>query len=256
MPNWTDMLNTATRSMVPRSAIRGLQEALAPGSSEESVGGLLDIPDALRDIAGNITEHPLDMLGGFASGAMEGMRGEVNPLNVAGLAMPGLLGAMRGASVADDLARPAIQYGRQAFDTVERIPPRQVMPSADDVSALTGDLQRNLAKVPSATGQIRRPGFQQPRNPMPAEFVPRGGETAFNAGRPRGGGPDINLPPNASPMSRGPRVPQPPPSPDQARRMGVPLAPLVDPVDENLARIEQALRERFSQMGGGYGRTR
>lgn len=223
MPNWANMIGAATRPMLPKSAIRGLQEALAPGSSydgndaepdsdsDDLYGSLGQLPGALRDIAGNVGQHPLETLGGFASGALEGMRGFTSPMDLVLAAAPGAL-AGRGAGMVAEGALEAAprlaKMGRQAFDVVEDLPIRQVMPSMDDVAALGGDLKRNLAKIPNATGQMRRPGnplagLQSARPELPPEFVPRGGEAAFNATRPAGGGPAVELPPNFAP-SHGP----------------------------------------------------
>ena len=252
MPNWMDILNSATSSVVPRRAIRGLQEALSPGSSADTEGGFLDVPEALGDIAGNLTEYPLEMLGGFASGALEGARGELNPINIAGLALPGLVGAARGIGAADDIARAGAsipKYGRQAFDVVENIPPRQINPSMGDIEAIVGDARRQMARVPNATGRYRGPGA--PTQAPTPEFVPRGGEAAFNAGRSPAG-----PMPNAAPGGRIPRVPQPTPTAPQMNRTNLPVGTLADPVGDRLAEIENALRARYNQSYPGMGRGR
>ena len=275
MPNWMDILNATTRSLVPKGAIQGLQESLAPGSSEElpegsdnmllnmlSMERLGQVPGALADIAENIGEYPMETLGGFASGAMGGAAEQINPANLAGLAIPALRGVFpRGGAMLDDVARAMPEqpaYGRQKFDVVEPRPPAQVNPSMDDVDAIIADSRRRQARVPQATGWYRGPGAQtaSARN-MPPEFVPRGGEAVFNAGKPAIG-PQTNLPPRpigARPMP-GPRPVPPQGAPTPAvSHAGVPAGNMIDPVGERLAQIEEAIRARFNQQPpNGYGR--
>lgn len=258
MPNWMDMLRGATSPMVPKGAISGLQEALAPGSSQ-ATGGWGEIPGAIGDLMESGLENPLEALNGFASGALEGMRGMTTPLDAASLMAPGALGLVgRAGRMADD----GVRMGRQAFDVIEDIPTPQSMPSMNDADDLIGDLMRQMAKTPSATGQMRRPGMgaaqglESARPQMPAEFTPRGGEAAYNMGRPASTGPDINLPPNAS-MGRNPRIPAPPPTaPQMNRQVGMPTSPVADPAGDRLAEIENALRSRYNQSYPGMGRGR
>lgn len=237
MPNWMDLLGAATRPMVPKQAISGLREALAPGSSYDghdmepdadtddnpllSAGlGVLGLPTntpealgAIPDVASGLWNHPGETLRGGLSGALEGMRSLTSPAMLAQLGlMAGGAGAARAAAPA---AEDAVQMGRQAFDVVDHIPVPQSMPSMPDVDAVLGDAYRQMAKVPNATGQLRRPMAQGPQ--LPPEFVPRGGEAAFNSARPPSMGPDINLPPNSAPGGRAIRIPAPMPRNYQGR---------------------------------------
>lgn len=185
MPNWNDIINGLTSPMVPKSTISGIQNQLAPGSGDVDIeGGVMDLPAAIMDILGSGVENPGATLGGFASGALEGARRFTSPLDA--LSMLPMAGAMGAAGkAAGQFGDDAVRMGRQAFDLVDDIPPAQAMPSFDDVAALGGDLQRNLAKIPSA-GQRPPVGAPTPAlgGNLPAEFVPRGGEAAWNAGQP------------------------------------------------------------------------
>jgi hypothetical protein len=136
-------------------------------------------------------ENPLEALGGFASGALEGARGMTTPLDAAAVLPFG--------GVARALGKTAAPMRRtmQAFDVVDDIPTPQIQPGQGEVTDLLWDLQNRLGGIPQATGQMRRPSTQAgspmaglrsaaPRStiaPSP-EFVPRGGEAAYNAGRP------------------------------------------------------------------------
>lgn len=250
MPQWTDLLRGAVSPMVPKGAISGLQEALAPGSSAET-GGWGEIPGALSDLMDSGLENPLEALGGFASGALEGVRGMTTPLDMASIAAPGALGLVgKLGSSADD----AVRMGRQAFDVIDDIPMAQAPVSMSDADDLIGDLMRQMAKTPSATGQMRRPGqvaaqgleSARPAPQMPAEFTPRGGEAAFNASRPASAGPNINLPPNGLPKPQmRPQLPMQANHNFTGQGMGGPVSPVVDPVGDRLAEIENALRSRF-----------
>src|SRR5262245_61087962 len=125
-------------SLIPRSAIRGLQNAMAPGSDQENPMGLGSLPDALGDIAGNVLDHPMETLGGFASGALEAGRQQFSPVGIAGmLAGPVLGGLAKAAPLADD----AVRMVDGGFDLVNSLPIEQISPSMDDVGALAGDLQ-------------------------------------------------------------------------------------------------------------------
>src|SRR5690606_32291474 len=138
------------------------------------------IPDALSDLLGLGLDDIPEALGGFASGALEGARGMTSPLDMLSLGAPGLAGLTgRSFKVAAPFADDAMRMCRQAFDLVDDAPVPQSMPSMGDVDAIIGDSRRMMARVPNATGQMRRPGqgamsglqSARPRPPMPPEFV-------------------------------------------------------------------------------------
>lgn len=109
---------------------------------------------------------------GFGAGAMEGMRGMTDPLSLASMAMPGL-GALKGMGRAGQMAAKAAP----TIDLVEPAAVRQVAPGMDDVNALIGDMQRNLARVPKRPKPMETLGERAP------DFTPVGGEGMYNAGR-------------------------------------------------------------------------
>ena len=210
MPSWMDFMGAATRPMVPKRAIAGLQEAISPGSSadlpegEGILGRLGEIPGALQDLAGLGLGDIPEAAGGFLSGALEGARGMTTPIDAASLAVPGALGAVgalgRTAPVVSQLARRAAP----TLDILEDIPLRQIQPNAQVVDELVTGLGQRMREIPQATGRIRRPGqnpamqaLEQAPSPRPMapqapppgpEFVPMGGEAAYNAGRGTGFG--------------------------------------------------------------------
>ena len=106
---------------------------------------------------------------GFGAGALQGLAGMSTPLNIGMAAMPAMGAMMRGGQAAKRLA--------PALDLIDTPTPKQVMPGADDVNALIGDLRRNLAKVPS-----RRPPMETLGEVNP-QFTPVGGEGIYNAGQ-------------------------------------------------------------------------
>lgn len=240
MPGWMDLLNP----MVPKRAISGIQEQLAPGSSADIEGGISDIPAALADIWGNLGQGETDlaMQGGFVSGALEGLRNLTSPLDALSVAAPGLVGMLgRGAGAAGRvMARPA-GAAMRTLDRIEDLPIPQRAPTASYADEMVRELQGNLASVPNATGQMRRPAvgnlidspqwvkeqdrmatealralgkvrgrpmtgeparqFTGAAGPNLPEFVPRGGEAMFNMRRPPSTGPDINMAPPIMPGS-------------------------------------------------------
>lgn len=162
MPGLRDFLE---QSVIPRRAIRGVQ-------------------DAVDDPTGDYSDDPMmARLRGFGAGALEGAADAfTSPLGLAtgALGGAGLTAALRGLKAAPTAVKSLVDV---VPDVVHSAPIRQVMPSADDVTALLGDLRRNLAKVPNA-------GTTPPRGPnaaalqsMPAEFVGRGQEKLWNAAR-------------------------------------------------------------------------
>lgn len=107
---------------------------------------------------------------GFGAGALEGLRGFTSPLSLASMAAPAL-GAFRGAGRVASKAAPTL-------DVVEPSVVKQVAPAIDDVDALIGDMQRNLARVPN-----KRPAPMETLGERAAEFTPRGGEGMYNTGK-------------------------------------------------------------------------
>jgi hypothetical protein len=213
MPTLMDLLNASGSPLVPKRAIQGLQDALAPGSSAPlpeadpnfflsalGLDGIQQLPEALPDILGGAMNHPMESARGFASGALEGARGLTSPASLAGI-MTALAPAVKGLSMGGRLggvADDATRMGQQTLDVVDDLPTPQIKPSMGDVDAVIGDSMRQQARVPNATGRYRHPsgnpvdGLAAARSSntaaasLPPEFVPRGGEAAFNAGRRRG----------------------------------------------------------------------
>lgn len=238
MPGWMDLLNP----MVPKRAISGIQEQLAPGSSADIEGGISDIPAALADIWGNLGQGETDlaMQGGFVSGALEGLRNLTTPLDALGLAGFGNSIGTAAKMAAPALARPMAAAGR-TLSRIDDLPIPQRGPTASYADNMMQELQGNLASVPNATGQMRRPAvgnltddpqwvreqhrmatealralgkvrgrpmtgeparqFTGAAGPNLPEFVPRGGEAMFNMRRPPSTGPDINMMPPIMPGS-------------------------------------------------------
>lgn len=239
MPNWRDVLNALGQPLAPKGAIRGLQESLAPGSSYDgadmepdadaddnpwlSAGmGMLGIPartgeaiGAIPDVLRGAVNHPAETAGGFLSGSLEGVRGLTSPAQLAAIAAS-LGGGYAGAKLLGRFGDEVGQVARPTLDVLEDIPIRQVQPSAHEVEGLVSELGQNLSRIPNATGKLRRPGIAPqamqgleqagPRVPsrMPPEFVPRGGETAWNARRPMGG-PSVEMPPPFDPYEAATR---------------------------------------------------
>lgn len=195
MPNWA----TPFQPMVPRRAIAGLQEALAPGSSASPEGtdwlsDLGQIPGALKDLAGLGLEQAPEAIGGFLSGALEGARGMTTPVEIGAAMVPG--GALaRGLGKAAPAAASAARRAAPTIDILEDVPLRQIEPGAQAVDELITGLGQRMKEIPQATGRIRRPGQSSPAvqalesTPAPQstapspEFVPRGGEAAYNQSR-------------------------------------------------------------------------
>lgn len=139
MPGPLDALKSlygaATTPLLPQSAIQPAQDALDSPSLDRS-------PWQAR-------------LGGFAAGALGGLRNLTTPANIAGLALddlPVAYGASKLLKMAPGAAG-AVSGGIQDLsqitpDLVESAPAvRQVMPSSSDVDALIGSLKYGLAKA-------------------------------------------------------------------------------------------------------------
>src|SRR5213593_3770817 len=124
MPNWL------TNPLVPQSAIQSTQESLEQPQLDQS-------PWMAR-------------LKGFGSGALEGLRRQTSPLNLAGIAGTAL-GAgplLRGGSALAEGAGALSEITPDLVEAGQGI--KQVMPTMADTEALTGLLKYGLAKVPQA----------------------------------------------------------------------------------------------------------
>lgn len=145
---------------------RGWQAANTPIIDEETIQPYQDMVDSP-----SLERSPMEArMRGFGAGAMEGMRQLATPLNMGMMAAGPAIGMMRGAKAASKVINPG-------FDLIEANPVAQITPAMDDVNALIGDLQRNLAKIPK-----RRPQMETLGEGM-AEFTPKGGEGMYNAGK-------------------------------------------------------------------------
>jgi hypothetical protein len=160
MPNWL------TTPLVPKSAIQGTQDKLEQPKLDQS-----------PFMAG---------LKGFGSGALEGLRGQTSPLNLAGIAammIPGAGLVGRGAKAASEVPEALSGLANITPDLVEAAPAvKQVMPTAQDALDLGGLLRHNLAKVPNAASKAVE-GPLKGLGAASAEFTPVGREAAYNAGR-------------------------------------------------------------------------
>jgi len=115
---------------------------------------------------------------GAGAGMLEGL-GNVasdmtSPLSIAANAV-GLGGISRLARSGSSAAR-AIE---PTVDVVSSPAVRQVVPNADEVGALIGDLTRNLAKIPSAANKATT----ELAPFLPPDLIPKGSESIYNAGR-------------------------------------------------------------------------
>ena len=149
---------------------KGLNFATTPLVDEETIQPYQDMMDAPI-----LERSPMEArMRGFGAGALEGLRGMTTPLDLAGMAAGGM------GALASRMGRGARGVGRAAnsFDLVEPGVVQQVAPVMDDVDSLIGDLQRNLAKVPS-----KRPAPMETLGEQLPEFTPRGGEGLYNVGR-------------------------------------------------------------------------
>ena len=240
MPSWMDALNAIARPLAPKSAISGIQESLAPGSSqplpEEDMsplslasmgaglpGNTFDALGAIPDVLRGAVNHPAETFSGGLSGALEGLRSLTSPAQLASLAALGLGGGLgRGGAVAAERAGAGMADDglKMVGQIADELPVPQRMPTAPEVGELEQQLADRLSQIPNATGRYRGPGQVYPKpTPTPApprpiaprggpqlppEFVPRGGEAAFNAGRPAGGL-GIDMPPPFDPYQAATR---------------------------------------------------
>lgn len=145
---------------------------------------------AIQPTVDSLTEPHLDQspwmarLKGFGAGALEGLRGQTSPLNIAGLATMGMGGGQAGNAVRGAKALPEAIQGLSSItpDLVEAGQGvRQVLPTMGDTEALIGGMRHSLAKIPNSIRQ----GVQGalPEVNLPAEMIGQGGEGAYNAAR-------------------------------------------------------------------------
>lgn len=151
-----------------RQAYRGATRPLVPKSFTDPIADAIDAPALERS--------PWEArMRGFGAGAIEGLREQINPLNIAASAIPGYRAA-RGAMGIGRAARGAESAGAIVPDLIDNPGVRQVMPAMDDVDALIGDLTRNLAKIrPTPAAPTVTAGTRA------AEFAAPGAEDAYNA---------------------------------------------------------------------------
>ena len=151
---------------------RGWQTATTPLVNADSAADAIDSPSLERSPG-------MARLQGFGAGALQGLAGLTSPLELAGMAtLPGAFRAAKAARAAKNAFGTVTRPSSAPFDLVDNAPTPQVNPSMGDADSLIGDLQRNLAKVPS-----KRPAPMDTLGESAAEFTPIGGEGLYNAGQ-------------------------------------------------------------------------
>ena len=146
---------------------KGWNAANTPLVNADSAADAIDSPSAERSPG-------MARLQGFGAGALQGLAGLSTPLNIAGMVAGPAMGAMKGMGRMGSM----MQKAAPTLDLVDTPMPKQINPSAIDVDSLIGDLQRNLAKVPS-----KRPAPMDTLGESLPEFTPVGGEGLYNAGQ-------------------------------------------------------------------------
>lgn len=81
MPNLSSLINP----LVPKQAIKPLQGLMDTPREMDEGGGIGDALGAIPDVARGLWNNPKETLGGFGAGALEGLRGQTSPLNLAAL---------------------------------------------------------------------------------------------------------------------------------------------------------------------------
>jgi hypothetical protein len=170
MPNPLDALkrayNWADESMVPEDTIQNVENRIDSPSLNRS-------PMAAR-------------AQGFLAGATGAGLRQLSPINLAGTAFSGVggrLGSVLGRLGGAAEEAPAAIRGLANItpDVIHAAPEGygQMMPSMPDVDALIGDMKFRGAKggVPTSSRLVGSPTTTGASLP---EFVPRGGEAAFN----------------------------------------------------------------------------
>jgi len=146
---------------------------LDPMISEETIAPAQDYIDSP-----SLDRSPWQArVAGFGAGALEGLRQQITPAQALLSAIPGgaaLRGLGRGAKVATQGLRKAAP----TLDLIEDIPTQQIAPSMDDVGALIGDMNRNLARIPP-----KKPLMGPSIGELLPEATPVGGEYMYNLGR-------------------------------------------------------------------------
>jgi hypothetical protein len=130
-------------------------------------------------------ENTANIMNAMGRGAIGGMAEGVGNVASDFTSPISIIGALLGAGAAKQAAGAASKVSRIAgptIDVVDSIPVKQVAGTADDVASLVGDMQRNLARVPTSKS-ITPSIMPKPSPMMPAEMIPQGGEAAYNASR-------------------------------------------------------------------------
>lgn len=146
---------------------KGWQVANTPLVNADQTADAIDSPSVERSPG-------MARLQGFGAGALQGLAGLSTPLNIAGMMAGPAMGALKGVSRMGQMAQKAAP----TLDLIDTPIPKQIMPSMDDANSLIGDLQRNLARVPS-----KRPAPMDTLGESLPEFTPMGGEGLYNAGK-------------------------------------------------------------------------
>lgn len=132
-----------------------------------------------EDFANKLTSQIRGGLAGSVQGLGNLASDMTSPMSIASslAGAPWLRNVIQGGKAASRAIGPTI-------DIIDSPAVRQMAPSADDVTALIGDMQRNLARLPSRTpvapqGSISplSPSFTRP------DMVPVGGEAFANISR-------------------------------------------------------------------------
>jgi hypothetical protein len=133
MPTLSGLWNAANTSLIPEAPVRKLQESMTEPHLDESPWWA--------------------QVKGFGAGALEGLRNQITPANLAMLALPGG-GAARGGAEAAEAGVGAARAAAPTMDLIESSPwqsVRQVAPTMGDVDALAGGLKDTLARIPNGT---------------------------------------------------------------------------------------------------------
>lgn len=97
------MPNILTEPIISKGAIKGLQESLDVPRPEPQ-GGYMDALKAIPDVARGLMNNPMETLGGFGAGALEGARQQTDPISIGSMLMGGGGGLMKGAGRAAKIA--------------------------------------------------------------------------------------------------------------------------------------------------------
>lgn len=164
----------------------------APSRGAKRAANVIDMPrKGSTSFDPNTTlgkvENTANIINAMVRGGLAGMTEGVgnvatdmtSPISIMGALMGGA-GAKSGVNAASKVSK----ITRPTIDVIENIPVKQVAPAADDVASLIGDMQRNLAKVPTSKSITAPTVAPKPMSPaLPAEMVAPGAEAAYNATR-------------------------------------------------------------------------